>query len=391
MIALFWLVVLCAMSLGGPGIYAQDKATAPAEIPYESTAPYAILIDARSGAVFYEKSATVAVPPASMSKLMTQSMVFDALKAGTIKEDQEMLVTEDAWRRGGGPSGGSTMYAELNSKVRVIDLLYGAIIQSANDACITLATGIAGSEQAFVARMNSRAKELGLRESSFGNSTGLPDPLQKMSMRDLAIVARYIVTNHPDYFKIYGKNEFTWNKIAQQNRNPLLKEYPGADGMKTGYTKEAGYGLVGTAMRDGRRLIMVVGDMPSIAARREEAQRLLDWGFSQFRPFDVFEKGDVVASARVWGGTSRWVDLVTTQPFKIALSTKEQNTVEVKFDYSGPLMAPVKTGVEVGKVRIVVDGKTVAETPVVTASDVEAVDSMWQKALDSVLIMTFGG
>lgn len=364
---------------------------APSEPTYESRAPYAILIDARSGAVFYEKAADLSVPPASMSKLMTQAIVFDALKKGELKPDQEILITEDAWRRGGGPSGGSTMYAELNSRVTVMNLLRGAIIQSANDACIALATALSGSEQGFVSLMATKAKELGLVNSTFGNSTGLPDPNHKMSMRDLATIARYIVSTHPEYFKIYGEGAFTWNNIAQQNRNPLLKEYPGADGMKTGYTREAGYGLVGTALRDGRRLIMVVGGMESIAARRDEAQRLLDFGFRQFRPFDVFEQGDVVAEARVWGGDERWVNLVTTQSFKIALSSKEQDTVEVKLDYDGPLLAPVKQGVEVGKVRVVVDGKTVAETPVVTAGDVPAIQSMWKKALDSVLIMTFGG
>jgi D-alanyl-D-alanine carboxypeptidase (penicillin-binding protein 5/6) len=239
--------------------------------------------------------------------------------------------------------------------------------------------------------MTRRAKELGLTNSTFGNVTGLPDPLQRMSMRDLAIVARYIYTTHPDYFKIYSEREFTWNKIKQQNRNPLLLEYPGADGMKTGYTKEAGYGLVGTAERDGRRLIMVVGGVDSIALRREESQKLLDYGFSQFRTFDVYDSGQQIGNARVWGGVERWVGLITDREFKIALSPAEQKTAEIKLDYQGPLMAPVKQGTQVGKVRILIDGKTVADTPVFAANDVAATDSMWTKALDSVLIMTFGG
>lgn len=372
-----------------PAVQSQEQQP---ELPvFESKAPYAILIDARSGAVFYEKSSDLSVPPASMSKLMTQSIVFDALKKGDLKADQELPVSEHAWRKGGAPSGGSTMYAELNSRVQVMDLLRGAIIQSANDGCIALAEAIAGTEQGFVSVMNRRAKTLGLANSTFGNATGLPDPNHKMSMRDLATLARYIISTHPDFFKIYSEKEFTWNKIKQANRNPLLLEYPGADGMKTGYTKEAGYGLVGTAERDGRRLIMVVGGVESIAVRREEAQKLLDFGFSQFRPFDVFEAGQQIGNARIWGGTERWVGLVIDRDFKIALSPAEQKTAEIKLDYKGPLMAPVKQGTEVGKVRILVDGKTMADSPVFVSEDVVATDSMWTKALDSVLIMTFGG
>ncbi len=358
---------------------------------FESKANYAILIDAKSGAVFYEKSADVSVPPASMSKLVTQAIVFDALKAGTLTENQELLVSEDAWRRGGSPAGGSTMYAELNSRVRVIDLIRGAIIQSANDACIVMAEALAGSESAFLQQMSEKAKALGMTNSTFGNSTGLPDPNHKMSVRDLSTVARYIINEHTTYFKIYSEPAFTWNKIEQANRNPLLKEFPGADGMKTGYTKEAGYGLVGTAMRDGRRLIMVVAGMETPVARREEAQKLLDFGFRQFKTVDVFDANETVATARVWGGESRWVDLLTVEPFKIALSAKEQETVEVKLSYDGPLMAPVEKGADVGKVRVLVDGKTVAETRVITAESVKPISSMWYKALDSVLIMVFGG
>jgi serine-type D-Ala-D-Ala carboxypeptidase (penicillin-binding protein 5/6) len=373
------------------GLSWSQEATAPAVPVYDSKANYAILIDAKSGAVFYEKNADVSVPPASMSKLVTQAIVFDALKQGTLKPDQELLVSEDAWRRGGGPAGGSTMYAELKSKISVMNLLRGAIIQSANDACIIFAEALSGSEPAFLALMRKKAEDLGMKNSTFGNATGLPNPNHKMSVRDLATVARYIVQEHPEYFKIYAEKEFEWNKIKQTNRNPLLVEYAGADGMKTGYTKEANYGLVGTAERDGRRLIMVVAAMESINARREESQKLLDFGFSQFKTLEVFDKDEVVASARVWGGAQRWVDLLTVEPFSIALAPQEQQTVEVKLSYTGPLMAPVAKGAKVGVVRILVGGQTVAETPVITGESVEAVTSMWERALDSVVLMVFGG
>jgi serine-type D-Ala-D-Ala carboxypeptidase (penicillin-binding protein 5/6) len=358
---------------------------------FDSQAKHAILIDAKSGAVFYEKDADTPVPPASMSKLMTQAIVFDALKKGALKLDQEFVISEDAWRRGGAAAGGSTMYAELHSRVKLDDLIHGAIIQSANDACIAIAEGMAGSEQAFTQRMASKAKELGLTNSTFANATGLPDPGHRMSVRDLSIVARYIVNTHPDYFKIYGQPEFTWNKITQQNRNPLLKEYPGADGMKTGYTKEAGYGLVGSAIRDGRRLIIVVAGLNSLNDRKVEAQKLLDWGFSQFKSIDLYEAGETVAKARVWGGTERWVNLIIPDAFKVALSSAEQAKAEVKLSYTGPLIAPVKAGQNIGRVRILVDGKAVSDAELVAATEVSAVDSMWKKALDSALIMVFGG
>jgi serine-type D-Ala-D-Ala carboxypeptidase (penicillin-binding protein 5/6) len=379
--------VLCL--LWASALRAEDVADVPPV--FETAAPNAILIDGKSGEVFFEKAADIAIPPASMSKLMTQSIVFDMLKTGELKEDQELTVTEDAWRRGGSPSGSSTMYAELNSKVRVIDLLRGAIIQSANDACITLATGIAGSELAFTELMRKKGEKLGLKHSTFKNSTGLPDPGHLMSVRDLSILARHIVYDHPDRYKIYAEGKFTWNKIEQANRNPLLKDYAGADGMKTGFTKEAGYGLVGSVQRDGRRLIMVVAGLKTANDRKAEAQKLLDWGFRQFKTIDVFEKDEKVADARVWGGTSNWVELTTGQAFQVALTPKEQKDVELKLSYTGPLMAPVKAGTEVGKARVIVGGKTVAEVPVLTAADVPAVDSMVEKALDSLSIMVFGG
>ncbi|MFN4144050.1 MAG: D-alanyl-D-alanine carboxypeptidase family protein [Aestuariivirga sp.] len=363
---------------------------ATAQEAFESKAPHAILIDARTGRVLFEKDADTAVPPASMSKLMTMIMVFEALKAGKLTLDQKFTVTEDAWRRGGAMSGGSTMYAELNSEIRLEDLIKGVVVQSANDACIVIANAMAGSESAFAQRMTDRARELGATNATFRNATGLPDPEHRMSVRDLAIMARHIAQNFPEYYKYYSIPEFTWNKIRQQNRNPLLKDYPGADGMKTGYTREAGYGLVGSAMRDGRRLIMVITGLKSINERRQEAQNLLDWGFRQFRSVDVYARGDRVAQARVWGGTSRSVDLLAAANVRVALTEQERQMAEVKLAYNGPLMAPVEAGKEVGKVRFVVDGVTVADVPVLTADSVPAEPSMWSRALDSVFIMIFG-
>ncbi len=376
------LACLMAMLGAAPPAAAQEEFT--------SKALQAILLDARTGRVLFAKDADTTVPPASMSKLMTMIMVFEALKAGTLTLDQTFTVSEDAWRRGGAMSGGSTMYAEVKSSIRLEDLIKGAVVQSANDACIVIAEAIAGGEPAFAQRMTARARELGAVNATFRNATGLPDPEHRMSVRDLSVLARHIITRFPDYYAYYSLPEFTWNDITQQNRNPLLKDYPGADGMKTGYTKEAGYGLVGSAERDGRRLIMVIAGLKSINERRQEAQALLDWGFRQFRSVDVYAKGDRVGQARVWGGTQRSVPLLAAQSVRVALTAQEQELAEVKLAYNGPLMAPVEAGKEVGKVRFIVDGITVADVPVVTASPVEAEPSMWSRALDSVFIMIFG-
>ena len=375
-----WLVLLATSSAG----FAQ-------ELPFETTAPQAILIDAKSGIVFFEKNADELVQPASMSKLMTMTLVFEALKAGDLKLDQEFLISENAWRKGGSAGGGSTMFANVNTRIKLVDLMYGSMIQSANDACIAIAEGMAGSEEEFALRMTKRGKELGLQNAVFKNATGLPNPEHLMSVRDLTILARHIILDFPEYYKIYSEKEFTWNNITQKNRNPLLLDYPGADGMKTGYIKDSGYGMVGSAVRDGRRLVLVIASLKSIKERKEEAQKLLDWGFRQFKTIDVYTAGDVVSKARVWGGSARWVDLVIKQDLRLALSAKEQEHIEVKLSYSGPLIAPVKAGDKIGTVRFLMDGKTISEVPVETANAVDAVDSIWSRALDSLMIMALGG
>ena len=381
------LVVVLLLALpGASALMAQGKA----EQPYVAKAEEAILGDARTGRVLCEKNADQSVPPASMSKLMTMIMVFEALRSGKLTLDQTFKVSEDAWKRGGAPSGGSTMYAELNSEIALEDLIKGVVVHSANDACIVIAENMAGSEPAFAEQMTTRARELGATNATFKNATGLPDPGHQMSVRDLATLARYIINTFPEYYKYYAIPEFTWNNITQQNRNPLLKDYPGADGMKTGYTKEAGYGLIGSAQRDGRRLVMVIAGLKTINERRQEAQGLLDWGFKQFRTVDVYAKGDRVGQARVWGGTERHVALLAAGDVRVALTPQEKEMAEVKLAYTGPLIAPVKAGQQVGSVRFIVDGVTVADVPVVTASAIAEEPSMWSRAVDSVFIMVFG-
>src|SRR5262249_43998509 len=230
---------------------------------FQTAAPYAILVDAESGSVLYEKNADELVPPASLSKLMTTEVVFNQIKLGDIKPEDEFVISENAGRRGGAPSRGSTMYAPIHSRIKVDDLLHGVIIDSGNDACIALAEGIAGNETAFAQLMEARARELGLTKSTFSNSTGLHEPRHLMTVRELAKLARHIIQTYPEYYPIYSEREVTWNKIRQQNRNPLLAMNIGADGMKTGFTKEAGYGIVGSAVQGELRLIVVVTGLKS--------------------------------------------------------------------------------------------------------------------------------
>ena len=236
---------------------------------FQTSAPYAILIDAETGTVLFEKAADEPTPPSSLAKLMTAEIIFNEIAQGRLTRDTEMMISEDAWRRGGAPSRTSSMFAPIHSRVRVEDLLRGLIIQSANDAAIALAAGISGNERAFAVLMNKRARELGLVNFNFANSTGLPEPSQKVSVRDLAKLARHIIRTYPEFYPIYGEREFTWNKIRQQNRNPLLPLNIGADGMKTGYTRDGGFGLVGTAVQNGLRLIVVVNGLKTAKDRAE--------------------------------------------------------------------------------------------------------------------------
>jgi D-alanyl-D-alanine carboxypeptidase (penicillin-binding protein 5/6) len=251
----------------GIGARAQSAVT-PEELQFSTKAKNAILIDARTGKSLYEKNADEPIHPASMSKIMTQIMVFERLADKTLSLDQEVMVSKNAWKKGGARSGSSTMYLEPESRVKIGDLIQGAIIQSANDACIALAESIAGSEEAFANLMTARAREMGLKYATFKNSTGLHDKDHKITVRELALLAEYIIRKFPNYYPYYRQKSFTWNNINQPNRNPLLNDYPGADGVKTGFIKESGYGLVGSAIRNKRRLIMVIAGRSSSDERR---------------------------------------------------------------------------------------------------------------------------
>src|SRR3984957_12605659 len=314
------IAVAILTSVGGGVLSAANNSVQGAkkeEAAFDGDAPTAILIEAASGSVLFEKNADELRAPSSMMKLMTAEVVFHAVKQGDIKLTDEFRVSENAWRKGGAPAGGSTMFAAINSKISVEDLLHGAIIQSGNDSCMVLAEGMAGNERAFAEMMTKGARELGLARSTFANSNGLPDPGNKMTVRELATLARYIIQAYPEFYKLFGEKEFTWNKIRHPNRNPLLNSLEGADGLKTGYTKEGGYGMVGSAVQNGTRLIVTINGLEDPDDRATEAKKMLEWGFRNFETRTLFAAEQPVGYAKVFGGDTRSVALASHEPVKV--------------------------------------------------------------------------
>jgi D-alanyl-D-alanine carboxypeptidase (penicillin-binding protein 5/6) len=350
---------------------------------FQTAAPYAILIDAETGTVLFEKNADKLNPPASMSKLMTVEVVLHAIQEGRLKPDEELTVSEYAWRKGGAPSGGSAMFAAIHSKVSVENLLRGVMIQSGNDACIVLAEALAGSEGAFAEMMNKRAREIGLTQSHFANPTGLHDPNHEMTMRELAKLAQHIIKTYPDFYKIYSEREFTWNKVRQQNRNPLLAMGIGADGMKTGYTKEAGYGLVGSAVQNGLRLIVVVNGLKDMKTRGDEARKLLEWGFRSFESRPLFAVGETVGEAKLYGGAKGRVPLLGAQAISLLVPRNATEKLSAKVIYSGPVRAPVTKGQPIGALKVWRGENVVLEVPLQAGEDV-GTGNLTQRAFDAV-------
>lgn len=354
---------------------------------FNTAAPTAILIDAESGTVLFERNADELVPPASLSKLMTQEVVFNELAQGRLKLDDEFLVSTNAWRTGGAPSRTSSMFAPINSRVRVEDLLRGAIVQSGNDACIALAEGIARSEDKFAALMTKRAREIGLTKSTFGNSTGLPNDRQRMTARELARLARHIIHTYPEYYKIYGEREFTFNKIRQFNRNPLLALNIGVDGLKTGFVREAGYGLVASAVQNDLRLIVVVNGLKSEKERTDEARRLLEWGFNNFQSNPLFADGQVIAYAKVYGSGS--VPLVAGREVKLMSQRGVRERIVARVVYTGPVRPPVQKGQRIGALKVWRGDSVVLEVPLQAAEPVEQ-GGLPRRAIDAVTELFYG-
>jgi len=356
---------------------------------FDGDAPTAILIEASSGSVLFEKNADELRAPSSMMKLMTAEVVFHAVQQGDVKLTDEYRVSEYAWRKGGAPAGGSTMFAAIHSKISVDDLLHGALIQSGDDACVVLAEGIAGSEGSVAQMMSKRARELGLERSTFANSNGLPDPGNKMTVRELAKLARYVIQTYPDFYKLFGEREFTWNKIRQPNRNPLLTSLDGADGLKTGYTKEGGYGMVGSAVQNGIRLIVVINGLDDPDDRASEAKKMLEWGFRNFEVRTLFAADQPVGYAKVFGGESRSVKLASREPIKVMVQKNGTDKLIARVIYNGPVRAPIEAGQQVGVVKVWRGANISVEAPVYAAESVSKGSTM-RRAIDGASELVIG-
>lgn len=316
--------------------------------PISTPAKHAIIMDYATGAILFEKDADTPTAPASMSKLMTVAIVLERLKSGELKPTDELMVSERAWRE----REGSTMYVRVNTKITVMNLLRGVIVQSGNDACIVLAENIAGSEEAFAELMTRKAREWGMNDSTFANATGLPNPKHLMSMRDLAILSRKIIHDYPEYYALFAEREFTWEKIRQPNRNPLFDLVDGADGLKTGHTQESGFGLAGSAVQDGVRRIIVLNGLSSDKERALESQRLMRIAFNDFTTKTLYKPGDIVGDALVFKGAATNVPLITKEPITMILHRSLTDAVKATIVYEGPVAAPVAESQQIGTLRV---------------------------------------
>jgi serine-type D-Ala-D-Ala carboxypeptidase (penicillin-binding protein 5/6) len=349
---------------------------------YQTSVPAALLLDPDSDSVLFEKNGDQLVAPASLAKLMTLEYVFNEIKLGHIKLDDEFTISENAWRKGGAPSHGSTMFAAIHSKVRLDDLIHGIIVDSANDACIAIAEAVAGNEAEFGAKLTERARAIGLEKSIFTNATGYSDPNLRVTVREMAQLARHIMQNYPDFYPYFAEREFTWNKIRQQNRNPLLAMGIGADGLKTGETAEAGFNLVGSAVQDNLRLIVVITGAKSEKERAEEARKMLDWGFHSFEARVLFAEGQTIGEAKVFGGNSSYVPLVGPGIIRLMVPRSGGERLMARITYTGPVPAPISKGQSIGKLKVWRGDNLALEVPLKAAEDIGK-GSMPRRAMDA--------
>ena len=357
--------------------------------PLQTIAPFAILVDADTGTVLLESHADDAMSPASTAKLLTAEMVFREIATGRLKLTDEFSISENAWRKGGAVAGGSSMFAVLNSRISVENLIQGLVVLSGNDAAIALAEGIAGSEDAFATRMNKRAGELGMTKSTFANPWGKGDPAQKVTARDMALLAAHVIKTYPVLYKYFGEKEFTWNKIKQANRNPLLFMDIGADGLKTGNIGDSGFGLVGSAVQNGQRLIVVVNGLKTAKDRAEESRKLLQWGFRAFDSKVVFNAGDIIGGARLFGGAQTEVPLVADGAVKVLLPRGATERLAAKIVYNGPIPAPVAKDTVLARLKISRGAVEVLDIPLKAAETVEA-GSLQRRAYDGAVELVAG-
>lgn len=357
-----------------------------AQSAFQTSVPSAILVDFATGAILFEKDSEKAFGPGGIVKIMTALVVFDEIRSGKIAPDTTFIVSENAWRRGGGPSGGAAMFVPVKNPTRVDDLLVGMLTVGGNDAAITLAEGVAGTETAFSLKMNEKAQELGLTGSEFRNATGFADPAQRSTTRDMAQITRYLIRTYPGLYPMFSVPEIEWSKVKQRNRNPLLNAGVGADGLQAAWLKEAGYNLVGSALQNNQRLIVAIMGAKSEKERLEEAKRLLEWGFHSFEYRQLFAENAELGRATVFGGAAGSVGLAARGQVMLLMPRNSQDKLTAKVTYSGPLKAPVEKGVEVAQLEIMRGPLKVLELPLFTTEDV-AVGSLWQRAVDGAGVL----
>jgi len=373
----------------GAAIWLAFVSAAAAQLEFDTKAKFAVLMEYQSGTVLYQKNADEPMEPASMAKLMTIAVAFEQLKRGQLRMDDEVFISEKAWREGGAASGGSTMFAELDSKVSVENIIRSIIIQSGNDASIALAEAIGGTELSFVRMMNEKAQDLGLANTDFANSTGLPDPTMHVSARDLGNLARYIIKNYPEYYPIFAEPDFEWNNIKQGNRNTLLDDGIGVDGLKTGHTESAGYGIVASTTENGRRLIAVLHGMESKKQRSEEARKLVTWGSRNFERFEAFDDGELVGEIPVYGGEKPKVGLTGDGRVDLYVPKGSKRCLSAKIVYNGPLIPPIDQGQEVASLQVWCDDKLIQSSPLYAAETVEQ-GGLVRRATDALKELAFG-
>ena len=356
---------------------------------FETKAAQAFMIDAETGTVLFSKDADRPIQPASLAKLMTMEMAFNALGTGRLKLDDTFVVSENAWRKGGAPSGTSTMFAALKSSIRLEDLIKGVTVQAANDGCIVFAEGYAGSEENFALQMTERAHQIGLEKSTFVNATGLPADGQQTTVKELTLLALHLWRDYPSLSSYYGMKDFTWNKISQRNRNPLLAMDIGADGLAVGASEQDGFGIVGSAAQNGKRVIAAMSGLASDRERAEEARKLIEWGLRSFEKTEIFGKDEVVGEAQVFGGEKPGVRLKAKGPVNIFLPIVNRDKLTARIVYDGPLPAPVEEGQQVGALRVWIGDTLSQETPLYAAETVE-VGTLPGRALDALKELAVG-
>jgi D-alanyl-D-alanine carboxypeptidase (penicillin-binding protein 5/6) len=358
-----------------------------AETTFAIKSPRAILMDAATGATLFQQNADELAPPASMSKLMTLAVLFRTIKEGRVHLTDEFVMSVNAWRNGGAPSGTSAMMVPVNTKATVNELIQGIAVQSGNDAAMCIAEGLAGNEQTFARMMTEEARRIGLTKSTFANATGIGDPNHLMTARELAILARYMINEYPDLYPVFGQKEFLYRKHRFINRNPLLFLNIGADGLKTGHIAAAGYGLVGSAVQDGKRLIVVIGGAQKADQRKDDAVKLLDWGFKSFSAVRVFDANEVVGRARVWGGKIWYVPLAVKDDVMFSLPKYPANQkLSAEIVYKAPLKPPIKKGDQVAVLKVSSSSSAAVEVPLYATEEVVK-GGIVRQGIDSLVLM----